>query len=411
MYDFAVVGAGIIGLATALELRRTYPDARLIVLEKEGTAASHQSGHNSGVVHSGIYYRPGSLKAKLCRSGNRTIIDFCREHSLKHEVCGKLIVATDERELPRLDALVERGRRNGLDVARLTPAEVVDIEPHVRCVAAIQVADTGIVDFRQISRKYAELHVEAGGELRFNTEVNSFSDRGSSVVVGTTSGEVATRFAINCAGLHSDRLARLAGLGVPARIVPFRGEYYELAPARAELVKGLVYPVPNPTFPFLGVHFTRMVNGGVHAGPNAVLSLKREGYRWRDFNLRDAAETLTFPGFWRLARDNYREGVHEVVRSLRKRVMVQDLQKLVPDLQSEDLLPASAGVRAQALAPSGKLVDDFMILRGSNSLHVCNAPSPAATASLEIAGAIVGQLPPFERLRVRDDVRPRDGRR
>jgi len=392
-YDYAVVGGGIMGLSVARALGHRQPTARILVLEKEASWARHQTGHNSGVIHSGIYYQSGSLKARLSRAGNQSMVAFCQEHRLRHEVCGKVIVATEEREMPLLDRLFQRGQENGLEVQRLNAEQVKTIEPHVRCLQGLRVPATGIVDFKQVCAKLAELIAAQGGELRLNTRLRGVRERASSLALETPEGAFETRFLINCAGLHSDRVARLADVEPPARIVPFRGEYYELKPERRALVKGLIYPVPNPDFPFLGVHFTRMIDGSVHAGPNAVLSFKREGYHRTDFNLRDAAETLLFPGFWRMLERNLREGLKELHRSFSKTAFVQTLQALIPEVQADDLVPSAAGVRAQALQPDGKLVDDFLIVPGPRSLHVCNAPSPAATASLEIAKVIVEQVP------------------
>jgi L-2-hydroxyglutarate oxidase len=392
-YDYIIVGGGVVGLATASTLSRQFRGARILLLEKERNHSEHQSGRNSGVIHSGIYYRPGSAKAKFARAGATSMVAFCREHGIRHEVCGKVIVATRKKELPELEKLFQRGEQNGLAVSKLLAEEVGDIEPHVRCLAGLRVPTTGITDYREVSEKYLELFRLEGGEANFGQEVRHVRQCGSNQVVETNGGEYETSFLINCAGLHSDRLARLAGASPEAKIVPFRGEYYELTPGKRYLVKTLVYPVPNPDFPFLGVHFTRMVDGSVHAGPNAVLAFKREGYKKTDFDLRDFLETITFSGFRRLAYRNLGEGMKEMYRSLVKKAFVRCLQRLVPEVQSDDLIPCRAGVRAQALTPAGKLVDDFLILRSGAALHVCNAPSPAATASLEIAAEICRQVP------------------
>jgi L-2-hydroxyglutarate oxidase len=392
-YDYIIAGGGIVGLATASALSRQVPGARIALLEKEQTHSEHQSGHNSGVIHSGIYYKPGSAKARFARAGAASMVAFCREHDIPHEVCGKVIVATDENELPELEKLFERGQQNGLAVKRLSAREVAEIEPHVRCLAGLRVPTTGITDYRQVSRKYLELFQLHGGEARFESEVRRVIGRSGGYVVETTDGDYETRFLINCAGLHSDRVARIAGANPKAKIVPFRGEYYELRPDKRYLVKALIYPVPNPKFPFLGVHFTRMIDGSVHAGPNAVLAFKREGYRKTDFSLRDFAETMAFRGFRKLAWENFGEGMKEMYRSLVKRAFVRSLQQLIPEVRPEDLIPCRAGVRAQALTPEGKLVDDFLIVRDGDALHVCNAPSLAATASLEIGAEICRQIP------------------
>lgn len=391
-YDYAIVGGGIVGLATAMTLSRQCPAARILLLEKEQGPAQHQSGRNSGVIHSGIYYKPGSYKARFAQAGATSMVEFCREHGIPHEVCGKVIVATKNEELAGLENLFQRGRQNGLPVSKASAAAVNEIEPHVRCLAGIRVPTTGITDYRQVSQKYLELFREHGGEVRFGAEVCGLTSRSGTHFIQTSAGEYETRFLVSCAGLYSDRVTRLAGADPGAQIIPFRGEYYELADSKRHLVKTLIYPVPNPAFPFLGVHFTRMIDGSVHAGPNAVLAFKREGYKKTDFNLRDFCETVSFGGFWKLARNNFGEGMKEVYRSLVKRAFVRSLQQLIPEIRSADLVPCKAGVRAQALLNDGRLVDDFLMIPGRNALHVCNAPSPGATASLEIAKAIVGQI-------------------
>ena len=393
MYDFAIVGGGIVGLSTAMAIAQRYPKTRIAVLEKESSWAFHQTGHNSGVIHSGIYYKPGSFKAKFCREGSRSMVEFCQEHGIDYDVCGKVIVATVDKELPLLENLYQRGLENGLDVAKISGSEVKEIEPHVRCLAGLRVPSTGIVNYSQVGQKYAELLKLQGGELYLNTKVENIATTPHTQVLETTNGSFETRFMINCAGLHSDRIAKLGRVNPPAKIVPFRGEYYELVPEKRHLVKTLIYPVPNPNFPFLGVHFTRMIDGSVHAGPNAVLSFKREGYKKTDFNGRDLAEVLAYPGFWKLAAKHADEGIREIIRSLSKAAFVRSLQKLIPEVHAEDLIPTHAGVRAQALMNNGKLVDDFLIVKGQNSLHVCNAPSPAATSSLEIGNAVAEQIP------------------
>jgi (S)-2-hydroxyglutarate dehydrogenase len=392
MYEYVIIGGGIVGLATAVAVGKKYPKARILVLEKEQNVAQHQTGRNSGVIHSGIYYKPGSLKARFAVEGNRVMVEFCREHGIKHEVCGKVIVATKTSELPLLANLFQRGLNHGLAVARLSPEQVQQIEPHVRCVAGIKVPSTGIVNYREVSAKYVELIKSNGGIVQNRTRVERLREVNGIQVIETSHGEFEAGFVINCGGLFSDRVTRLSGLKPSAKIVPFRGEYYELLPERRYLVKSLVYPVPNPEFPFLGVHFTRMIDHSIHAGPNAVLAFKREGYRRTDINLADLFEILTFSGFWKLARKYYRDGVMEMARSMSKRAFVKSLQRLVPEVTEDDLIPTDSGVRAQALMPNGKLVDDFLIVKGKNSIHVCNAPSPAATASLEIGRFIANQL-------------------
>jgi L-2-hydroxyglutarate oxidase len=389
--DYVVVGAGLIGLSTALALKRSAPDASVAIVEKEAGPARHQSGRNSGVIHSGIYYRPGSLKARFSVAGARRLVEFCAEHGVEYEICGKVIVATDEQELPRLYALEERARANGVDVRRLSSHELREREPAVQAIAALSIAGTGIVSFAQVADVVLGLLVELGGDARFDARVTDITSGRDDVVVHTTRGDIHTRFLVNCAGLQSDRLARMDGGRPPARIVPFRGEYYALRPERRDLVRGLVYPVPDPAFPFLGVHLTRAIDGSVHAGPNAVLSLKREGYSKRDFNLRDALSVASYGGFWRLAARHGGEGLRELHRSLSKRAFVRSLQRLVPDIQAEDVEPHGAGVRAQALLRDGNLADDFLIVRGTRSLHLLNAPSPGATSSLVIGETLAEQ--------------------
>lgn len=393
MHDYVIVGGGIVGLATALAVGNKHPKASILVLEKGQDLVQHQSGRNSGVIHSGIYYKPGSLKARFAQKGNRSMVEFCREHGIKHEICGKVIVATKASELPLLDNLFQRGIHHGLAVQRLAPEQVREIEPHVHCLAGIKVPSTGIVSYREVARKCVELIKLQGGTVKTGARVDRLREVSGTHVIETSQREFEAKVIINCAGLFSDRVARLGGLESGAKIVPFRGEYYELAPERRCLVRNLVYPVPNPYFPFLGVHFTRMIDGSVHAGPNAVLAFKREGYRRTDINCGDLFETLAFPGFWKLARKHYRDGMMEMVRSVSKRAFVSSLRQLIPDVAEEDLIPTQSGVRAQALMPDGKLVDDFLIVKGKNSIHVCNAPSPAATASLEIGRFIANQLP------------------
>jgi (S)-2-hydroxyglutarate dehydrogenase len=393
MYDCAVIGGGIVGLATGMALCQREPGLKLILLEKENDLALHQTGRNSGVIHSGIYYKPGSLKARFAREGSRSMVEFCEKHGLPHEVCGKVIVATDDAELPLLENLYQRGLQHGLPVTKMAAGQVREMEPHVRSIAAIKVSTTGIADYRRVCLKYSELIGAADGLIRTGVRVSRVSRRNSVHAIETNCGSFEARFVINCAGLHSDRVARASGVAPGAKIVPFRGEYYELTPERRHLVKGLIYPVPNPAFPFLGVHFTRMIDGSVHAGPNAVLAFKREGYHKTSFNLFDTLDTLTYSGFWKLARKHAGEGLMEMRRSFSKAAFVRSLQRLIPEVQSDDLVPAHAGVRAQALKPDGGLVDDFLIVSGEKSLHVCNAPSPAATASLEIGRAVAGQVP------------------
>ncbi|HEY5705647.1 MAG TPA: L-2-hydroxyglutarate oxidase [Terrimicrobiaceae bacterium] len=397
-YDCAIIGGGIVGLGVAMVLGRRQSGLKVVVLEKEAQVALHQTGRNSGVIHSGIYYKPGSLKAQFATKGNRTMVDFCMEHGIPCDICGKVIVATQEAELPLLENLYQRGLANGLAVSRLVSEEVREIEPHVRCLAGIRVPSTGIVAFRSVCLKYAELIENQGGIVRTGTRIEAIQSKAGNHVLETAGDTIEARFLINCGGLHSDRIACQTGLKPEAKIVPFRGEYYELVPERRYLVNSLIYPVPNPAFPFLGVHFTRMIDGSVHAGPNAVLAFKREGYQKTDINFADLFETLTFGGFWKLARKNLKEGLKEMYRSVSKQAFVRSLQQLIPEITESDLVPTHAGVRAQALMPDGKLVDDFLILNAPNAIHVCNAPSPAATASLEIARAVAERVPELRKL-------------
>ncbi len=392
MFDFAIVGGGIIGLSTARALLQRYPNARLLVLEKESGLARHQTGHNSGVIHSGVYYEPGSLKARYTREGVAALVEFCREQGIEHEICGKVIVATEPDELPLLDNLHERGLENGLKVEKIGPEELRELEPHASGLAALKVPEAGIVDFARIAEALATLVEEEGGELRTSTEVEGISETNNEVEISTNGGTFRARTLVNCAGLHSDHMARLSGVEAGVKIVPFRGEYYELRPEKRYLVKNIIYPVPDPNFPFLDVHLTRTIEGGVDAGPNAVLALAREGYKKTDFNLRDSIEVLTYPGLWRLARTYWRTGLGEIVRSFNKKAFVRSLKKLVPEVEEEDLVPIEAGVRAQALTKDGKLVDDFLIVEGKNSVHVLNAPSPAATAAIPIGETIAKRI-------------------
>lgn len=381
-----VVGGGIVGLAVARELR--VAGHRVTVCEKEDGWARHQSGRNSGVVHSGLYYRPGSLKARTCVAGARSIVAYARERGVPVQVCGKLVVAVHERELPALDELARRGAANGVPVTRLDPAGAREYEPEVRCVAALHVASTGIIDYAAVCEALAAELAEGGAELRTGTEVRALRTEGSRVVIETGAGSIRGDALVNCAGLHSDRIARLGGVQPAVRIVPFRGEYHALVPDAAQRVRGLIYPVPDPAFPFLGVHLTRGIDGGVHAGPNAVLALRREGYRWRDVSARDLREVLSYRGFWQIARRHGRTGVGELVRSLSRRAFAAALAELVPGIRAADLVPSPAGVRAQAVTPDGALVDDFLVQVAHRQVHVLNAPSPAATCALEIANYV-----------------------
>lgn len=391
--DVLVVGGGIVGLSTAYALTRARPGVGVLVVEKEQTLAAHQSGHNSGVIHSGVYYRPGSLKARYATGGAAELVEFCREHGLPHRVTGKLIVATDPTELPRLRALAERGRANGIAVTELDGAAIADHEPEVTGLAALRVATTGVCDFGTVARTYAALAKGAGAVIRTGAELRAVHRRADGVIVHAGRDELRCRVLVNCAGLHSDRVARLAGDEPGVRIVPFRGEYYELRSDRRDLVRWLVYPVPDPAFPFLGVHLTRGIHGDVHVGPNAVPALAREGYDRRTVRPRELAATAAFPGTWRLARRHWRYELGELHRSLSKRAFTAAVRRLLPAVTEADLVPAAAGVRAQAVARDGSLLDDFAFAgfdpdsaphHADRVVHVLNAPSPAATASLPI---------------------------
>jgi L-2-hydroxyglutarate oxidase LhgO len=389
-YDIAVVGAGIVGLSFAMQAAEQFRRLRILILEKETGVARHQTGHNSGVIHSGVYYKPGSLKARLCVEGAREMVEFCARHGVAHEVCGKLIVATTAEEATRLDDLRARGEANGLSgLALLGPEQMREVEPHVGGLRALAVPSTGITDYAAVTAKYAELAAARGAELKTGAAVLGFRNSASEVAIQTRAGDFVARFVVNCAGLQSDRVARLAGCDPGLMIVPFRGEYYDLAASRAELVRNLIYPVPDPQYPFLGVHFTRRIHGNIDAGPNAVLAFQREGYSRTDFDLGDAVETFGYSGFRALARRQWKSGLSEFRRSFRKSEFVRSCQRLVPEVRDEDMTPGGSGVRAQALAPDGNLVDDFRFVPQGRFLHVLNVPSPAATASLPIGREIL----------------------
>jgi L-2-hydroxyglutarate oxidase len=390
--DVVIVGGGIVGVATALALLEQ-ARVSLLVIEAEAALAAHQTGNNSGVIHSGLYYQPGSLKAQNCVAGRRELLRFCAEHDVPLEVCGKVVVATRPDQLPALDELQRRGTANGLTgLRRLSAAELRELEPHAAGLAGLHVPETGIVDYRRVTDAYADEVRRRGGTVETRARLVAVVRDGDELVVETSQGDRHARALVNCAGLQSDRVARLCGVRPEVRIVPFRGEYYTLRPEARHLVKHLIYPVPDPEFPFLGVHFTRRVGGEVEAGPNAVLAFKREGYRWLDVSSRDTLATLGYGGFWRLARRYWRTGLGEIHRSLSKAAFVRALQVLLPELTAADLAPGGAGVRAQALDPDGKLVDDFRIVTGDRTIHVLNAPSPAATASISIGRTIAATV-------------------
>jgi (S)-2-hydroxyglutarate dehydrogenase len=394
-YDVTIIGGGIIGLATALKILEAYPRTKLLILEKEAQLARHQTGNNSGVIHSGLYYRPGSLKARSCVAGRKALIEFCNENSVPYELCGKVVVATSQEELPRLDELHRRGVANELQGLEIIGTErLKELEPHAIGIKGLRVPETGIIDYKKVAEAYAARVRAAEGDIRLSQKVLGILEGRQEIVLQSSGGDYRTNYLINCCGLQSDIVAKMmktlnaAGRSEEHRIIPFRGEYYKIAPERQFLVRNLIYPVPDPTFPFLGVHFTRMAKGGVEAGPNAVLALAREGYRHTDVNFGDLWQTASFKGFWAMTGKYWQTGFGELYRSLSKPAFVRALQKLVPEIRQNDLVPGGAGVRAQAVSARGALVDDFVIKESRNAIHVLNAPSPGATASLAIGKAI-----------------------
>jgi L-2-hydroxyglutarate oxidase len=391
-FDAAVIGGGIVGLATAWRLTQLKPGWSIVVIEKESTLAFHQTGRNSGVIHSGIYYRPGSLRASNCREGKRQLEEFCDQHGVAWQRTGKVIVATSDEQLPALQTIFDRGQQNGVQCEIIDVDRLKELEPHCAGIRAIHVPESGIVDYPGVCSKLGELLIHHGARIQFGMKVTGLRQKTDFVRIETSLGNVNARQVINCGGLHSDRIARLSGQAMKERIVPFRGEYFELKPEAHHLCRTLIYPVPDPRFPFLGVHFTRMIHGGVECGPNAVLALAREGYNWRTISPRDVFESLTYPGFLRLAARNWKTGLGEIWRSISKAAFVRALQQLVPEIRSQHLVSAPAGVRAQALGLDGKLVDDFLILRHERVINVCNAPSPAATASLKIGEQVAKEV-------------------
>lgn len=388
-YDGIIIGGGIVGLATAYQMSKQNPALKLLIIEKEDHLAAHQTGHNSGVIHSGIYYKPGSLKASNCIGGYRMLLEFADAWKIPYDLCGKVIVATSEAELPQLDMLYKRGIENGLDkISMIGKEELAEIEPHCNGIKAIRVPYTGIIDYKAVASKLGELLRKSGAVIRLNTKVTAISEQTSGVRVHAGDLSFEGKIAINCAGLYSDKVAGMTDRDVNVRIIPFRGEYYMLKPERQELVKHLIYPVPDPAFPFLGVHFTRMISGGVEAGPNAVFAFKREGYQRSSFQLDEFMESLAWPGFRKVAGKYWRTGAGEFYRSFSKKAFTKALQRLIPEVQEDDLIPAGAGVRAQACDRTGGLIDDFMFLEKKSVIHVLNAPSPAATSSLSIGKTI-----------------------
>jgi (S)-2-hydroxyglutarate dehydrogenase len=389
-FDAVIIGGGIVGLATAYQLKLKKPQLRVLVIEKENTLAAHQTGHNSGVIHSGLYYKPGSLKATNCISGYNMLIDFCNQNDVKYELCGKIVVATKNEELPLLKTLYERGIQNGLTrLKELNVAELKEIEPHVNGVAGLKVPQTGIIDYVAVCEAYARLFKGKGGQINLGERVSSVSEYSKVSTVVTQKGSYDTDLVINCGGLYSDKITQFTEKQpIDLRIIPFRGEYYEIKPEKQYLVKHLIYPVPDPNFPFLGVHFTRMINGGVEAGPNAVLAFRREGYKKLDFNFGEFSETLAWPGFRKVAAKYWKTGLGEYYRSFSKAAFTKALQALIPEITENDLVSGGAGVRAQACDITGGLIDDFKIIENAQAINVCNAPSPAATSSLAIGKTV-----------------------
>lgn len=388
-YDIIIIGAGLVGLATAYQTKLKSPGSKILILEKENDVALHQSGHNSGVIHSGIYYKPGSLKAKNCIEGYNSVINFAEKHGIRYDLCGKIIVATSQEELPLLDTIYKRGVENGLqDLKYLSREEFREIEPHCEGVKAIRVPQTGIIDYPGIAKKIKELFEELGGEVRFNNEVRNIIDKSSEIIVNTNVSEFKTKKLISCAGLYSDKITKMTNEKNDVVIIPFRGEYYKIKDEKKHLVKHLIYPVPDPNFPFLGVHFTRMIDGNIEAGPNAVLAFKKEGYHFFDFNFSETMQTLLWPGFRKIVAKYGKTGMGEMHRSLSKSAFTKALQKLLPEIQENDLVSGGSGVRAQACDRNGGLIDDFDIVKNGNIIHVRNAPSPAATSCLSIGNKI-----------------------
>ncbi len=392
-FDITIIGAGIVGLATGYRLLLNEPSLKILILEKEEKIAKHQTGNNSGVIHSGIYYKPGSLKAKNCRTGYKMLLEFCDRHEIKYEICGKLIVAKNEKETESLLKIYDRGIKNGLDGLKLIDkSEIINYEPKATGVKAIYVPQTGIIDFKKVAAKYAEIIEQNGGEIKFGREVIKINAGESEIEVITKTGSFVSKKLVSCAGLYSDRIARLTNSNLPVRIIPFRGEYYKVKESRRNIINGLIYPVPDIRFPFLGVHFTKQIDGGVEVGPNAVLAFKREGYSKMSFNPKDFFETFTWPGFYKVINKYWRMGIGEFYRSFNKNAFVKELQKFVPEISKNDLEKGGAGVRAQACDKSGGLIDDFYFIEDKNIIHVINAPSPAATASLAIGEFIAKKI-------------------
>ncbi len=389
IYDITIVGGGIVGVATAYQIKAKNPQLKVLLIEKENQLCRHQTGNNSGVIHSGLYYKPGSLKATNCINGYNMLLDFCQKEEIPYDLCGKVVVATDDFQKPLLENLFNRGLENGLDqISKISIEELKEIEPHVNGIAAIKVPYTGIIDYVAVAEKYAGRFQEAEGEIKLSTKVIKIEQKESNAVISTTNGTFESRLVINCGGLYSDKIARQTSDDIDLKIIPFRGEYFKLKPEKEYLVKHLIYPVPDPNFPFLGVHFTRMINGGIEAGPNAVLAFKREGYKKSQIDLAELTESLMWPGFQKVAKKYWRTGFGELYRSFSKSAFTKALQKLIPEIEEKDLVDGGAGVRAQACDRSGGLLDDFAIYESANAINVCNAPSPAATSSLSIGNTV-----------------------
>ena len=393
MFDICIIGGGIVGLATAYQLSKKHPKLKLAVLEKETSLAKHQTGHNSGVLHTGIYYKPGSLKAINCRNGKKAMEQFCKEQGIEHELCGKIIVALNDEEIPRMQNIFQRGQENGVNCKIISREEMLETEPHVAGVQAIHVPECGIVNYKQVCLRLGEIIQEKEeNKIFLGQQVTKIRNMATSLVIETDKQQVECKHLINCGGLHSDKLTKLGGQPPPAKIIPFKGEYYELKEDAKHLCKNLIYPVPDPAFPFLGVHFTRMIDGTVECGPNAVLAFGREAYGKFDLNLKDLLESITYPGFQKMAIKHWKMGWGEMWRSYNKGAFVKALRRLIPEIEASHLVSAPAGIRAQAVSPRGALVDDFLIESNDRIINVCNAPSPAATASLNIGATIMAQL-------------------
>ncbi|WP_107852069.1 L-2-hydroxyglutarate oxidase [Oceanimonas marisflavi] len=392
MFDFIIIGGGIVGMSTAWQLKKAYPDSKMLLVEKESGPARHQTGHNSGVIHAGVYYTPGSLKAKFCLEGNRATKEFCREHDIPFDECGKLLVATNELEMQRMKALWDRSEANGLERYWLNAGELKEREPNITGMGGIFVPSSGIVDYKQVTAAMGREFVRLGGEIRYSTEVTGLKEEAEQVVVQTSQGEFQGRFLVSCSGLMADRVVRMLGLEPEFKICPFRGEYYLLKPEHNRIVNHLIYPIPDPNMPFLGVHLTRMIDGTVTVGPNAVLAFKREGYNKRDISLRDTLEMLTYPGILRVLMKNLKPGLTEMKNSINKAGYLELVRKYCPSLSLDDLTPYPAGIRAQAVSKDGRLVDDFLFVNTKRTLNVCNAPSPAATSAIPIGGYIVDKI-------------------